>query len=338
MTVTSPSIPSDATQTVSMPAPSAGLAPPPALPNAQAAVMADAVTLDVTVILPAYNEEEAIGADLDAVREAMSTTDWRWELLVVDDGSRDGTAAEAERRDWVRVIRHPYNRGVGAARTTGVRAARGRWLAFADADRTYPVDRLPHMLQMMAEGADMVIGARKVEAGTMRWLRQPAKWLIRRLAEFMTGSRIPDLNSGLRVQRRDATLRFLPVLPTTHSWVSTITIAYLANGFLVRWTPIDYFPRVGSSTFHPLRDSYNYLSLAVRTVMYFNPLKIFLPLALFLMTFGTLKYVLWDILLRYGLAWPVPPLAGTTLALLVTGLQILVIGLLADLIVRRTTL
>ena len=299
---------------------------------------ADEATLDVSVILPAFNEEEAIGRDLDDVREAMRGTDWRWELLVVDDGSRDGTAAEAAKRDWVHVIAHPYNRGVGAARTTGVRAARGRWLAFADADRTYPIDRLPHMLDMMAEGADMVIGARRVEAGTLRWLRTPAKWLIRRLAEFMTGSRIPDLNSGLRVQRRDATLRFLPILPTTHSWVSTITIAFLSAGYLVRWTPIDYFPRVGSSTFHPLRDTYNYLSLAVRTVMYFNPLKIFLPLALGLMALGTLKYVAWDILLRYGPIWPVPPLAGTTLALIVTGLQVLVIGLLADLIVRRTSL
>ena len=117
----------------------------------------------------------------------------------------------------------------------------------------------------MDEGADMVIGARRAEAGTVRWLRTPAKHLLRRLAEFMTGSRIPDLNSGLRAQRRDATLRFLPILPTSHSWVSTITIAFLSSGYVVRWMPIDYYPRVGSSTFHPVRDTYNYLSLIVRS-------------------------------------------------------------------------
>ncbi|MFN2250633.1 MAG: glycosyltransferase family 2 protein, partial [Anaerolineae bacterium] len=217
--------------------------------------------LDVSVILPAYNEVDAIGADLDDVRAAMERTGYSYEIIVVDDGSTDGTADDARSRGWVRVIEHPYNRGTGAARTTGVRAARGRVIAFTDADRTYPNDRLPDLLAVIDEGADMVIGARAAEAGTVRVLRTPAKWFLRRLAEFMTGSRIPDLNSGLRAQRRDATLRFLPILPTSHSWVSTITIAFLSSGYLVRWTPIDYYSRVGSSTFHPVRDSYNYLTL-----------------------------------------------------------------------------
>lgn len=291
--------------------------------------------LDVTIVVPAYDEEEAIGDDLDDILKAMATTDYTWEVIVVDDGSSDRTAELAAQRP-VRLLHHAFNRGNGAARTTGVRAARGRWVAFTDADRTYPNERLPEMLDLMAAGADMVIGARRVEAGTLRVLRTPAKWFIRKLAEFMTGSRIPDLNSGLRVQRRDVTLRYLPMLPTSHSWVSTSTIAFLSAGFTVRWVPIDYFPRVGKSTFHPLRDSYNYLSLVIRAVMYFNPLKVFLPLALLLLAAGTGKYLLYDILWRTSGAY-VPPMPGTTLALLVTALQILVIGLLADLIVRRTT-
>jgi len=297
--------------------------------------VAEAEVLDVSIILPAYDEEAAIGDDLDDILKAMATTALSYEVIVVDDGSRDRTAALAAERP-VRLLHHAFNRGNGAARTTGVRAARGRWVAFTDADRTYPNERLPEMLAMMAEGADMVIGARRVEAGTLRVLRTPAKWFIRKLAEFMTGSRIPDLNSGLRVQRRDVTLRYLPMLPTSHSWVSTSTIAFLSAGFTVRWLPIDYFPRVGRSTFHPLRDSYNYLSLVIRAVMYFNPLKVFLPLSLMMLAAGTGKYVLYDILWRTSGAY-VPPMPGTTLALLVTGLQILVIGLLADLIVRRTT-
>jgi hypothetical protein len=154
----------------------------------------------------------------------------------------------------------------------------------------------------------------------------------------MTGSRIPDLNSGLRAQRRDATVRFLPILPTSHSWVSTITLAFLSNGLLVRWLPIDYYQRVGRSTFHPVRDTYNYLTLIVRSVMYFNPLKVFLPVAVVLIGLGTAKYVLYDILWRFGPAWPVPGMPGTTLAVIFTGLQIAVVGLLADLVVRRTRL
>lgn len=296
------------------------------------------VDLDLSIILPAYNEEAALGDDLDDVRRAMEATDYRYEIIVVDDGSRDATARIAREREWVRLIQHPHNRGNGAARTTGVRQARGRVVAFSDADRTYPVDKIPAMMAMMDAGADMVIGARKVEAGTMRWLRMPAKLFVRKLAEFMTGTRIPDLNSGLRMQRRDLTMRFLPILPTTHSWVSTITIAFLSASYTVQWLPIDYFPRVGRSTFHPVRDTYNYLMLCVRTVMYFNPLKIFLPLALALLLGGTAKYVFYDIIWRFNPDWGLPSMPATTLALIVTGLQVLVIGLLADLIVRRTVL
>jgi polyisoprenyl-phosphate glycosyltransferase len=294
--------------------------------------------LDVSVILPAFDEEEALGDDLDDVRAAMEGTSYRYEIIVVDDGSTDRTAEIARARPWVRLLQHPFNRGNGAARTTGVRAARGRVIIFTDADRTYPNDRMPEMMAMMDAGADMVIGARRKEAGTLRFLRTPAKEFIRRLAEFMTGARIPDLNSGLRAQRRDATVRFLSILPTTHSWVSTITLAFLSNGLTVQYLPIAYFPRVGRSTFHPLRDSYNYLTLIVRTVMYFNPLKIFLPLALALVLGGTAKYLLFDILWRFGPVWPVPAMPGTTLALLNTGLQVAVVGLLADLVVRRTRL
>lgn len=294
--------------------------------------------LDLSIIFPTFNEEAALGDDLDDTRRALEATGLRYEIIVVDDGSRDATADIARARPWVRLVQHPFNRGNGAARTTGVRHARGRIVGFSDADRTYPVDQIPAMMALVDAGADMVIGARRVEAGTLRLLRTPAKWFIRKLAEFMTGTRIPDLNSGLRLQRRDLTLRFLPILPTTHSWVSTITIAFLSAGFGVQWLPIDYYPRVGRSTFHPLRDTYNYLMLCVRTVMYFNPLKIFLPLALGLLAFGTGKYVFYDILWRFNPDWGLPPMPGTTLALIVTGLQVLVIGLLADLIVRRTSL
>lgn len=294
--------------------------------------------LDLSIIFPTFNEEAALGDDLDDTRRALEATTLRYEIIVVDDGSRDATAAIARARPWVRLVQHPFNRGNGAARTTGVRHARGRIVGFSDADRTYPVDQIPAMMALVDAGADMVIGARRVEAGTLKLLRTPAKWFIRKLAEFMTGTRIPDLNSGLRLQRRDLTMRFLPILPTTHSWVSTITIAFLSAGFGVQWLPIDYYPRVGRSTFHPLRDTYNYLMLCVRTVMYFNPLKIFLPLALGLLALGTGKYIFYDILWRFNPDWGLPPMPGTTLALIVTGLQVLVIGLLADLIVRRTSL
>ncbi|MFQ5459924.1 MAG: glycosyltransferase family 2 protein [Anaerolineae bacterium] len=307
---------------------------PPAAPPPRAA------DLDVSVILPAFNEADAIVDDLRDVRSAMESAPYSYEIIVVDDGSTDATASLVAALDWVHLVSHPYNRGTGAARTTGIRVARGRIVAFTDADRTYPNDRLPDLVAAVAQGADMAIGARRVESGSLRLLRAPAKAALRRLAEFMTGSRIPDLNSGLRAQRRDVTVRYLSVLPTGHSWVSTVTIAFLSGGFIVGWIPVDYFPRVGHSTFHPIRDTYGYLTLIVRTVMYFNPLKVFLPLALAFLVAATTKYLVYDLWWRFGPGLPpfVPPMPGTTLALLFTGLQISVVGLLADLIVRRTRL
>jgi hypothetical protein len=162
----------------------------------------------------------------------------------------------------------------------------------------------------------------------MRWLRTPAKTFIRLLASYLTATRIPDLNSGCRALRKGPALRFLNILPATHSWVSTITIAFLTNGYTVNFIPIDYYPRKGKSSFHPLRDTYNYLSLVVRAIVYFNPLKVFLPASLLLLLVGGAKMI-YDIL-AYN--WHFAP---STVTLILTGVQIGALGMLADLIVRR---
>jgi hypothetical protein len=173
----------------------------------------------------------------------------------------------------------------------------------------------------------MVVGARRNEAGTMPWLRAPAKWFIRSLASYMTGTKIPDLNSGLRCFRSDLARQYFGILPQGFSWVSTITLAFLSDGHPVAFLPIDYYKRVGRSHFSPLRDSYNYLMLVVRTVMYFDPLKVFLPVALLLLGGGGLKAIV-DIIRYDG------RITTGTVLIFITGVQILGLGLLADLLVR----
>lgn len=284
----------------------------------------------VSVVLPAYNEEAAIGDDLAAVQEALDRYGTPYEIIVVDDGSTDRTGAIAASYDGVRVIRHAQNRGTGAARTTGIRAAQGDIIVMTDADGTYPNRDIPRLLEAMAE-ADMVIGARKQEAGTWPWLRAPTKWFIRMLAQFLTGTRIPDLNSGFRAFKREIALRYLNILPNTHSWVSTITLAFLSDGYNVAYIPIDYYPRKGRSTFHPIADTYNYITLVVRSIMYFNPLKVFLPITGLLFLVGVIKFI--RDLFVYGSVFYIP---GITLLLLFMAVQVGVLGLLADLIVRRT--
>jgi glycosyltransferase involved in cell wall biosynthesis len=232
----------------------------------------------------------------------------------------------------VQLIQHPRNRGTGAARTTGLKAARGDVIVMTDADGTYPTHEMPRLIELVQDGYSLAIGARRREAGTMRWLRTPAKWFIRQLASYLTATRIPDLNSGLRAFDRETAMRYLHLLPTTHSWVSTITIALLSDGNAVTWHPIDYFPRRGRSTFHPLTDTYNYISLVVRSVTYFNPLKVFLPMSLLFLVGGIIK-MFRDFAFYQGFYVP-----AITLTLLVTGIQLGAIGLLADLIVKRSRL
>jgi hypothetical protein len=142
--------------------------------------------------------------------------------------------------------------------------------------------------------------------------------------------RIPDLNSGFRAFRKEIAERYLGILPTTHSWVATITIACLSDGYTVKFMPIDYYPRKGRSTFHPIADTYNYLSLVVRAVMYFDPLRVFLPVSLGLAVVATAK------LFRDLLAYRAFYIPGDTLLLVFIAAQVSAMGLLADLIVRRS--
>ncbi len=285
--------------------------------------------MDLTsIVIPVYNEEAAIGDDLDLIKRTMDATGRPYEIIVVNDGSTDRTVDIVSSKPGVQLIHHERNRGTGAARTTGIQAARGDVIIMTDGDGTYPNQDMPKLLDYL-EQCDMVIGARTQEQGTAKWLRAPAKWFIRRLAAYLTETEIPDLNSGLRAFKKDIAMQYLNLLPNTHSWVSTITIAFLSDGYSVKFIPIDYYKRKGRSTFHPIKDTYNYITLVVRAVTYFNPLKVFLPVALTLILVGAVKLVR-DIVYYRGFYVP-----GVTLMLILTAIQVGAIGLLADLLVKR---
>ena len=279
--------------------------------------------VDVSIVIPVYNEEEAIGGTIDDIERVMGEGSYSFEIVIVDDGSDDETAAIVKGKD-VRCCRHGKRKGVGSARNTGVRKARGKVIVMIDGDGTYSAGDIPALLDALGE-CDMVIGARRREAGTMPFLRTIAKNAIRRLASFITGEEIPDLNSGLRAFRREDALHFLHGLPSTHSWVSTITLSYLCNGLDVRYVPIDYFPRRGRSSFHPLFDTYNYLLLVVRTVLYFKPLKVFFPVALLLFALGIIR-IAYDIVASRNIK-------DFSIMMIIVATLIGVLSILADLIV-----
>lgn len=282
-----------------------------------------------TILVPAYNEEQAIGSVLEALRAAMEPAGVPYEIIVVDDGSRDGTAQVAERVAGVTVLRHRENRGYGAALKTGIRRAQYDLICITDADGTYPAECVPTLIaRLVEEGCDMVVGARLGEEVRIPFLRRPAKWVIGRLANYVAGESIPDLNSGLRVFRRDVALRFLNLLPDRFSFTVTITLGLVTNGYLVDYVPINYYPRIGRSKIRPVRDTANFIQLVLRIALYFAPLKLFLPAGGFFL----LLALGWALFSKFVLG----QLADvSTLVIAMTGFQIAVIGLLGELINRR---
>ncbi|MGI8758226.1 MAG: glycosyltransferase family 2 protein [Acidimicrobiales bacterium] len=282
--------------------------------------------VDVSVVLPVYNEIGHLEAELDRIREGLDASSYRYEIVVVDDGSTDGSGERLRQIEGIRLIRFPHNRGTGSARKAGTRAARGRVVVWTDADMTYPNDEIALLVKEL-EGADQVVGARTSEQGTVKALRVPAKWLVRMLASYLTKTSIPDLNSGFRAFRRSVALQYLHLLPPGFSCVTTITMAFLANGYSVRYVPIEYQPRAGTSKFHWWADTKRYLAQIVRLVLSYNPLRVFLPLAGALLALGMLK-------LGYDVVDKDLRLATNTLLIFFAAFQLFVLGLLADLVVR----
>jgi glycosyltransferase involved in cell wall biosynthesis len=287
----------------------------------------------VTIVLPCYNEQDHVLLEIERISTAMEASGYSYELLVIDDASTDRTLELLRKAEpeypAMRLMPFRRNGGSGTARRIGTQQARGQIVVWTDADMTYPNERIPEFVRILDGDPtfDQVVGARTTEAGSHRLLRVPAKWLIRKIAERLTNERIPDLNSGLRAFRRSVALPYLRLLPPGFSCVTTITLAFLSNQHDIKYVPIDYAKRSGSSKFHFVKDAYRYILQVVRMVMYFNPLKVLMPPALFLLTLGLAKAV-FDIVVH--------PLrfAVNTVLIFITGLIIAVVALLADLIVR----
>ena len=294
--------------------------------------------MPVSVVLPAYNEEAAVGPQVEAVRRVLSAHGIINEIIVVDDGSEDKTGERALRAG-ARVVRHPENRGYGAALKTGINAAKYEIIVMIDADGTYPADQIPSLVSKL-EAADMVVGARTGEEVRIPWIRRPAKWLLRWLAIHITGQAIPDLNSGLRAMRRDCVKQYFPILSNRFSFTTTVTLAMLADDYRVIYHPINYYQRVGRSKIVP-RNFLDFAILVLRMAMQFQPLRVFLPLAFWCFLLGTLK-VIYDIVTLFQrvppLGWSVlyqPVLSTSAILLLLVGLQLLLIGMVADAVLRR---
>jgi glycosyltransferase involved in cell wall biosynthesis len=280
---------------------------------------------EVSIIIPAYNEKKGIADVIASIQKSMDGND-AYETLVVDDGSTDGTQ-EVLQGENVRLIQHTTNQGYGAALKTGIKNSKYRHIAIIDADGSYPAQAIPQLLAYM-DDHDMVVGARIQDGAQIPLLRKPAKWALKKLAEYLTGAKIPDLNSGLRIFKKTIAKKYLNLLPAGFSFTSTITIAMLSNNYRVKYIPIEYYKRSGRSKIKPIRDTMNFIQLIIRAIMYFNPLKVFLPLSLTLFFCGIF-------VLLYSWLFTPQVMDITTIVLMVTSVNVAAIGLLADLIDKR---
>lgn len=273
----------------------------------------------VAIVIPAHNEEQAIGDVLAALVDGVPAS--VTEIIMVDDGSGDRTAEIAE-ATGVKVVRHPTNRGYGAALKTGIREATADFILTMDADGQHRLEDVAKLCERAtsAEVPECVIGNRTKRLHSPLW-RMPGKWVLTRLAQFLTQRKIPDLNSGLRLIRRDVALRYARLCPQGFSFSTTITMALLSRGYGVEFIPIEVAARKGTSTVS-VRTGFQTILLVVRLATLFNPLRIFLPASLIAIVAG----IGWGA--RYAIAGQ-----GITVAsmlAILTGVLLFALGLICD--------
>jgi glycosyltransferase involved in cell wall biosynthesis len=284
------------------------------------------MTDQLSVVIPAFNEENGIGAVLQELDATLRRHGISAEYLVVDDGSEDGTATAAAAAG-ARVLQHRSNRGYGASLKTGIRAAHHEIIAITDADGTYPSEAIPEMLRRL-EHADMVVGARIGKRVHIPLVRRPAKWLLNCVANYVSGAHIPDLNSGLRVFRRNVVMQYFSILPDQFSFTTTITMAMHCDKYAVRYVSIDYRERTGKSKIVPW-DAGSFGILILRTAMLFKPLRVFLPVVSVCLLYAVTKMFI-DLVVMGD-----PNISASAILMFISALVILMIGMLGDAIATR---
>jgi len=278
----------------------------------------------IAIIIPVYNEERIIGSLIEKLKKLYSN----YEIIIVDDGSTDNTLKIVKQFD-VKIIRHPRNIGYGGALKTGIRSVKADIIVLMDADGQHNPEDINKLLEHI-DDYDMVVGARSEDSQTSHF-RRPFKRVLEWVANYLSGIKIPDLNSGFRAVRRKHVLDYIHILPNTFSFSTSITLAFIIAGLRVEYVSITTTKRVGrKSNVNFLRDGFNAVILIIRTIALFNPLRVFLPISIFLILTGTI-YQLFIFTKEFHIV------AGALLSI-ISGIFIFFFGILADQIsmIRRS--
>ncbi len=283
----------------------------------------------ISVVVPCYNEEQSIVKTIRELVDALSGLDIEFEVIVVNDASTDRSIELLSGiHGPVKIITNEVQLGYGGSLKRGILQSKYNIFLIIDADGTYPCESIAELLKVFIENnCDMVVGARIKENVQIPKARRFGKWFIARFASYLCGRNIPDMNSGLRVMKKEVVEKYLHILPNGFSFTTTITLAMLTNNYSVVYVPIDYYKREGKSKIRPIKDGLNFIFLIARTTMYFEPLKIFMPMSLLMFLLGTGLLAIRIFVAKI--------LISTTIILFLAGFTILSLGLIADLIDKR---
>jgi glycosyltransferase involved in cell wall biosynthesis len=269
----------------------------------------------VSIVIPAYNEERAIGGVVAALAGAAA---WH-EIIVVDDGSADSTSEQAARAGAT-VVRHPYNKGNGAAVKSGIRRATGDFVMIVDGDGQHQASDAVRLASRLGE-YDLVVGARPSSTQATA-LRRLGNGLLNRLAGYLAGRPIPDLTSGFRAARRDGLREFIHLLPNGFSTPTTTTLAFIKAGYNVCFEPAEARQRIGTSKIRLARDGFRFMMIILRIVTLFSPLRVFLPVSLASFGVGA-GYAIWTIATQSHIA-------NSSVLLILFAVLVFLVGLVSE--------
>lgn len=279
------------------------------------------------IVIPVYNEEpEVVVETVKSIQEVFQGKD-HISIIVVNDGSDPSFKLDCLKNlEGIRYVEHEKNQGYGRALKTGILTGDANWIAITDADGTYPLEELPRLYAAM-EGHDMVIGTRTGSVRQIPWLRRFPKSVLNWLASYMAGTRIRDLNSGMRIFSRDLAYYLWDFFPKGFSFTSTITMGSIMGGFRIKETPINYYKRAGQSSIHPIKDTIRFFRLVCRLGLIFHPVRIFTPVAFVLFVVGAIKGFGFD----YRLGGHI---GNLSIMSMLSAVQIFMMGLIGKLIVH----
>jgi glycosyltransferase involved in cell wall biosynthesis len=283
---------------------------------------------NLSIIIPIYNEEKSIKETVEEIQQTLKICDISFEIIAINDGSTDNSLKILEQTEGIRVISHKQNKGYGASLKTGLRKTKYDNVCITDADSTYPNDRIPDLLDtLINNNLDMVVGSRNGTNVSYPFIKKVPKYFIKGFANYISGTKIPDINSGLRIFKKDVAMKFYNLYPAGFSFTTTITLSMICRGYDVEYVPIDYFFRKGDSKIAPIKDTIGFFSLLSKIAVFFNPMKFFMPIVL-LLSLISLGFIIRDVFYNFNLS-------QSAVLFPILAILFFFIGLMADMISKK---